>query len=90
MPVARSVAECTSGEVAVALTRSFEGYLVPVGASARAYERRFSIEDLDPFSDRRAPGRAPGLARLSPTVRSRRSPALARGGQDGVGYLARV
>ena len=70
MPVARSVAECTSREVAVALARSFEGYLVPVGASARAYERRFSIEDLDPFSERRAPGRAPGLAGLSPTVRS--------------------
>ena len=76
MPVARSVAECTSREVAVALARSFEGYLVPVGASARAYGRRFtygrrfSIEDLDPFSDRRAPGRAPGLAGLSPTVRS--------------------
>lgn len=44
--------ECTGSEVADALTRSFEGYLVPVNVSVRAYERRFRGEDLDPFASR--------------------------------------
>lgn len=48
-----SVAELTAAEVAGALTRSFEGYLLgPVNVNARAYERRFRAEDLDPFASR--------------------------------------
>lgn len=46
------VAECTSAEVARALTLSFEGYFVPVDVSAQAYERRFRAEDVDPFASR--------------------------------------
>jgi ribosomal protein S18 acetylase RimI-like enzyme len=49
---ARAVSECTAAEVVAALTRSFEGYLSPVNMSARAYERRFRAEDLDPFASR--------------------------------------
>jgi uncharacterized protein YdhG (YjbR/CyaY superfamily)/ribosomal protein S18 acetylase RimI-like enzyme len=48
----RPVAEHTSTEVAAALTRSFEGYLVPIQMTAQAYERRFRGEDLDPFASR--------------------------------------
>lgn len=48
----RPVTECTGSEVADALTRSFEGYLVPVNVSTRAYERRFRGEGLDPFASR--------------------------------------
>ncbi len=51
--VAYPVAELTSREVADALTRAFEGYLPgPVDVDARAYERRFRAEDLDPFVSR--------------------------------------
>lgn len=50
---ARPVAECTAAEVAAALTRCFEGYLTgPVEMDARAYERRFRAENLDPFASR--------------------------------------
>jgi ribosomal protein S18 acetylase RimI-like enzyme len=49
---ARPVAECTSSEVADALTRSFEGYVVPVNVSAQGYEHRFRPENLDPFASR--------------------------------------
>lgn len=49
---ARTVAECTSAEVAEALIRSFEGYVVPVRFDARSYERRFRAEDLDPYASR--------------------------------------
>ena len=53
MPVARSIAECTSSEVAAAMTRCFEGYVAgPVEVDARAYERRFRAEHLDPFDSR--------------------------------------
>jgi len=50
--LSRPVAEHTSAEVAAALTRSFEGYLVPIKMTAQAYERRFRGEDLDPFASR--------------------------------------
>jgi GNAT superfamily N-acetyltransferase len=46
----RAVAECTSAEVAAALTRCFEGYLVPMRMDARAFETRFRGEHLDPFA----------------------------------------
>jgi ribosomal protein S18 acetylase RimI-like enzyme len=36
--------------VADALTRSFEGYVMPVNVSAPGYERRFRPENLDPFA----------------------------------------
>lgn len=49
---ARPVAECTSAQVAEALTRSFEGYLVPIQFTPQAYERRFRFEDLDPYASR--------------------------------------
>ncbi len=48
----RPVAECASAEVAEALTRSFEGYVVPLRFTPQAYERRFRGEDLDPFASR--------------------------------------
>ncbi len=46
----RSVGACTAAQVADALTRSFEGYVVPVNVSAEAYERRFRPENIDPFA----------------------------------------
>jgi ribosomal protein S18 acetylase RimI-like enzyme len=46
------VAECTAARVANALTRSFEGYVMPVNVSAQGYERRFRPENLDPFASR--------------------------------------
>jgi ribosomal protein S18 acetylase RimI-like enzyme len=46
----RPVAECTAAEVADALTRSFEGYVMPVNVSAQGYERRFRLENVDPFA----------------------------------------
>jgi ribosomal protein S18 acetylase RimI-like enzyme len=49
---ARTVAECTSAEVAQALNRAFQGYIVPVTMSAESYERRLRGEDLDPFASR--------------------------------------
>ena len=49
----RPVAKCASSEVAAALTKSFEGYLLgPVQVDARGYERRFRAEHLDPFASR--------------------------------------
>ncbi|HEY3568239.1 MAG TPA: GNAT family N-acetyltransferase [Thermoanaerobaculia bacterium] len=48
----RPVAEHTSAEVAEALTRSFEGYVVPLRFTPQAYERRFRGEDLDPYASR--------------------------------------
>lgn len=48
----RPVAGHTAEEAAAALTRSFEGYLVPIKMTAQAYERRFRGEDLDPFASR--------------------------------------
>ena len=44
------VAECTAAQVADALTRSFEGYVMPVDVSARGYEKRFRPEHVDPFA----------------------------------------
>jgi GNAT superfamily N-acetyltransferase len=44
------VAECTAAQVAEALTRPFEGYVVPVDVSARGYEQRSRPENVDPFS----------------------------------------
>lgn len=48
----RPVAEHTSADVAAAVTRSFEGYLVPIRMTAQGFERRFRGEDLDPFASR--------------------------------------
>ena len=44
------VAECTAARVADALTRSFEGYVMPVNVDARRYEQRFRPENVDPFA----------------------------------------
>jgi ribosomal protein S18 acetylase RimI-like enzyme len=44
------VAECTAAGVADALTKSFEGYVMPVNVTARGYERRFRPEHVDPFA----------------------------------------
>lgn len=49
---ARPVADCTAGEVVAALTRAFEGYIVPLRFTPQAYERRFRSEDLDPYASR--------------------------------------
>ena len=46
----RPVAECTAAQVADALTKSFEGYVMPVNVTAQGYERRFRPENLDPFA----------------------------------------
>jgi ribosomal protein S18 acetylase RimI-like enzyme len=46
----RPVAECTAAQVADALTKSFEGYVMPVKVTAQGYERRFRPENVDPFS----------------------------------------
>ena len=46
----RPVAECTAAQVADALTKSFEGYVMPVNVSAEGYERRFRPENVDPFA----------------------------------------
>src|SRR5215210_5643229 len=46
----RPVAECNAAQVADALTRSFEGYVMPVNVSAQGYERRFRPENVDPFA----------------------------------------
>jgi ribosomal protein S18 acetylase RimI-like enzyme len=46
----RPVAECTAAQVADALTRSFEGYVMPVNVTAEGYERRFRPEHVDPFA----------------------------------------
>lgn len=48
----RPVADCTADEVAAALTRAFEGYIVPLRFTPQAYERRFRSEDLDPYASR--------------------------------------
>ena len=48
----RPVADLTSAEVADAITRSFEGYLVPIRFTPQAYERRFRNEHLDPYASR--------------------------------------
>jgi ribosomal protein S18 acetylase RimI-like enzyme len=44
------VAEYTAAQVADALMRSFEGYVMPVNVSAQGYERRFRPENVDPFA----------------------------------------
>jgi ribosomal protein S18 acetylase RimI-like enzyme len=49
---ARPVADCTAEDVVAALTRGFEGYLVPLRFTPQAYERRFRSEDLDPYASR--------------------------------------
>ena len=48
----RPVAELTSAEVADAITRSFEGYLVSIRFTPEVYERRFRNEHLDPYASR--------------------------------------
>jgi ribosomal protein S18 acetylase RimI-like enzyme len=48
----RPVAEHTAEEAAAALTRSFEGYIVPIKMTAQSFERRFRGESLDPFASR--------------------------------------
>jgi ribosomal protein S18 acetylase RimI-like enzyme len=44
------VAECTATQVADALTKSFEGYVMPVNVTAQGYERRFRPENVDSFA----------------------------------------
>ena len=46
----RPVAECIAAQVADALTKSFEGYVMPVHVTAQGYERRFRPENVDPFA----------------------------------------
>ena len=48
----RTVAQCSSEEIAAAIVRCFEGYLVPMRFTAEKYEIRFRGENLDPFSSR--------------------------------------
>jgi ribosomal protein S18 acetylase RimI-like enzyme len=46
---ARPVAALTADQAADAMTRSFEGYLVPVDMDGPAFERRFGAEHLDRY-----------------------------------------
>ncbi len=46
---ARPVAALTSEQAAEAMTRSFEGYIVPVSVDGPAFERRFGAEHLDRY-----------------------------------------
>src|SRR5215210_174237 len=46
----RPVADCTSAQVATALTKAFEGYVMSVNVNARGYEHRFRPEAVDPFA----------------------------------------
>ncbi len=46
----RPVAECNAAQVADALTRCFEGYVMPVSVSPQGYERRFRPENVDHFA----------------------------------------
>jgi ribosomal protein S18 acetylase RimI-like enzyme len=48
----RPIADCTADQVAAALTRGFEGYIVPLRFTPQAYERRFRAENLDPYASR--------------------------------------
>jgi GNAT superfamily N-acetyltransferase len=48
----RTVAECTSADVAQALNQAFRNYIVPVQLSVEGYERRLRGEGLDPFASR--------------------------------------
>ncbi|HJX28239.1 MAG TPA: GNAT family N-acetyltransferase [Thermoanaerobaculia bacterium] len=50
--LARPVAEHTAEQAAAALTRSFEGYVVPIKMTPQSFERRFRGESLDPFASR--------------------------------------
>jgi ribosomal protein S18 acetylase RimI-like enzyme len=49
---ARPVAELTSAQCAAAMEHCFEGYVVPIRATAESWERRFRAEHLDPFASR--------------------------------------
>jgi hypothetical protein len=46
----RPVAECTAVQGADALTKSFEGHVMPVNVDPRGYERQFRPERVDPFA----------------------------------------
>jgi ribosomal protein S18 acetylase RimI-like enzyme len=48
----RTVAECSSGEVAAAIVHCFQGYLVPMLVTPERYETRSRAENLDPFWSR--------------------------------------
>jgi ribosomal protein S18 acetylase RimI-like enzyme len=48
----RTVAQCTSEEVAAAIVDCFQGYLVPMRFTPERYDTRFRAENLDPFSSR--------------------------------------
>jgi ribosomal protein S18 acetylase RimI-like enzyme len=48
----RTVAECSSGEVAAAIDHCFQGYLVPMRLTPERYEIRSRAQNLDPFSSR--------------------------------------
>jgi ribosomal protein S18 acetylase RimI-like enzyme len=49
---ARPVAELTSAQCAAAMEHCFEGYIIPMRATAESWERRFRAEHLDPFASR--------------------------------------
>jgi GNAT superfamily N-acetyltransferase len=49
---ARPVVGCTPTEVVEALTRAFEGYVVPIRFTVPSQERRFRAEHMDPFASR--------------------------------------
>lgn len=48
----KTVAQCTSQEVAAAIVHCFRGYLVPMQFTPERYEIRFRGEDLDPFASK--------------------------------------
>jgi GNAT superfamily N-acetyltransferase len=48
----RPVVGCTPTEVVEALTRAFEGYVVPIRFTVPSQERRFRAENMDPFASR--------------------------------------
>jgi ribosomal protein S18 acetylase RimI-like enzyme len=48
----RTVAQCTSEEVAAAMVHCFQGYLVPMRLTPEKYDTRFRAENLDPFASR--------------------------------------
>jgi ribosomal protein S18 acetylase RimI-like enzyme len=50
--IARPVAELTAAQAAAAMEHCFQGYIVPMRATAESWERRFRGEHLDPFASR--------------------------------------
>jgi GNAT superfamily N-acetyltransferase len=48
----RTVAQCTSEEVAAAMLHCFQGYLIPMRLTPERYEMRSRAENLDPFASK--------------------------------------